>query len=216
MLRVIVADDHHLVRQGIRALLEKAEGIKVVDEAADGMEAVAKVEKLKPDLIVLDISMPRLDGIQATEQIVSQNLPTRVIILSMHSRPAVVQQVLQKGAKGYLLKNSIGDELILALHAASHGDIYLSPSVTTALLESLWVLQGEAGEMGTAAQLTPRERQVLQLIAEGHTNNEIADILMVSVKTVGKHRTNLMSKLDVHDIPSLMRIAIKQNLIFMD
>lgn len=216
MLRVIIADDHHLVRQGIRALLDKSDDIQVVGEAANGLEAIALTEELAPDLVVMDISMPQLDGIQATEQIQNLNLPTRVIVLSMHSKPAIVQQVLRKGAKGYLLKSAISEELILAIHAAARNETYLTPSISGPLLDSLFLLQQETGDTEIGDRLTPRERQVLQLIAEGHTNNEIAAALMVSVKTVGKHRTNLMSKLGVHDIPGLMRVAIKHNLIFMD
>ncbi|MCB8985708.1 MAG: response regulator transcription factor [Ardenticatenaceae bacterium] len=216
MLKVIVADDHHLVREGIRALLEKNGNVQVLGEASNGIEAVKMVETLSPDLIVMDISMPKLDGIQATEQISKLNVPTRVIILSMHSKASIVQEVLRKGAKGYLLKSAISEELSLAIQAASHDNIYLSPSVSLSLLDNLWALQAETGQTHHDDLLTARERQVLQLIAEGYTNNEIAAMLTVSVKTVEKHRTNLMSKLNVHDVPSLIRTAIKYNLIFID
>ncbi len=215
MLRVVIADDHHLVRQGIRALLERSKEVEVVGEAANGLDAVRLAQQLTPDLVVMDISMPPLDGIQATEQICNMDLPTRVIVLSMHSKPSIVQQVMRKGAKGYLLKSAISEELLLAIHTAVQNETYLSPSVSTSLQESIWASEG-SGEEQTTELLTARERQVLQLIAEGHTNSEIADILMLSVKTVGKHRTNLMAKLNVHDLPNLLRVAIRQQLIFMD
>lgn len=216
MLRVIIADDHHLVRQGIRALLEQEDEIEVIAEAANGLEVVAQVEELKPDVVVLDISMPQLDGIQATAQISNLDLATQVIVLSMHSKPNIVQQALRQGAKGYLLKDSISAELILAIQAAARNETYLSPSISGQLLEDLWTLQKENDQAEISDLLTPREKQVLQLISEGHTNKEIAEILTISDKTVSKHRTNLMFKLDVHDVPSLMRKAIEQNLIFLD
>lgn len=216
MLRIIVADDHHIVREGICALLEKSGRVKVVGEAATGIEAVSLVSELKPDLVVMDISMPVLDGIQATEQITSLLSETKVIVLSMHSKPNIVQKALRKGAKGYLLKNAIGEELMLAVQAASQNEVYLSPSISSALLEDLWGLQEKMGNNTIADLLTSREHQVLQLIAEGYTNNEIADKLVVSVKTIEKHRANLMGKLGIHDVAGLMREAIKHDLIFVD
>jgi DNA-binding NarL/FixJ family response regulator len=215
MLKVVVADDHHLVREGICALLEKYGNVKIVGEASDGDEAIELVKEFSPDLVVMDISMPRLDGIQATERIVALNLNTRVIILSMHSKPNIVQKALRKGAKGYLLKNAIAEELMLAIQVASEDKIYISPSISSALLEDLWNLQEKAGEETIADLLTPRENQVLQLIAEGHTNNEIAEKLVVSVKTIEKHRANLMGKLGIHDVAGLMREAIRHDLIFV-
>jgi DNA-binding NarL/FixJ family response regulator len=216
MLKVVVADDHHLVREGICALLEKYGNVKIVGEASDGDEAIELVKEFSPDLVVMDISMPRLDGIQATERIVALNLNTRVIILSMHSKPNIVQKALRKGAKGYLLKNAIAEELMLAIQVASEDKIYISPSISSALLEDLWNLQEKAGEETIADLLTPRENQVLQLIAEGHTNNEIAVKLVVSVKTIEKHRANLMGKLGIHDVAGLMREAIRHDLIFVN
>jgi DNA-binding NarL/FixJ family response regulator len=216
MLKVVVADDHHLVREGICALLEKYGNVKIVGEASDGDEAIELVKEFSPDLVVMDISMPRLDGIQATERIVALNLNTRVIILSMHSKPNIVQKALRKGAKGYLLKNAIAEELMLAIQVASEDKIYISPSISSALLEDLWNLQEKAGEETIADLLTPRENQVLQLIAEGHTNNEIAEKLVVSVKTIEKHRANLMGKLGIHDVAGLMREAIRHDLIFVN
>lgn len=215
-MNIVIADDHHLVREGICALLEKSGKIKVVGEASNGIEAVELVKKLQPDLVVMDISMPQLDGIQATEQIIALGGKTHVIILSMHSKLSVVQQALRKGAKGYLLKSAIGEELLLAVQVTSQSEVYLSPAISSTLLDNLWELQEQLGDESMAEMLTSREHQVLQLISEGYTNNEIADKLVVSVKTVEKHRANLMSKLGIHDVVGLMREAIKHDLIFVD
>jgi len=216
MIRVLVADDHHLVRQGICALLERAEHIQVVGEAATGQEAVELTESLKPDVVIMDISMPRMDGVQATERILSLNIPTNVIILSMHSDTVLAQQLLRQGVKGYLLKDSIAEELPLAIRSASQGKVYLSPAISHSVLATLMMPQIEEVPENLANLLTPREREVLQLIAEGYTNSAIAEALTISVKTVEKHRSNLMSKLAVHDLPTLIRVAIKYGLIFVD
>ena len=216
MIRVIIADDHHLVRKGIRALLDEIDDIEVVGEAATGQEAVELVRQVEPHVVVMDLSMPRMDGTQASEQILSMNIPVEVVILSMHSDTIIAQQLLREGVKGYLLKNSIADELPLAIRSASAGKVYLSPAISDSVLNTLMMpQQGEIPE-SPAELLTPREREVLQLIAEGHTNNAIADILTISVKTVEKHRASLMSKLNVHDLPTLMRTSIKHGLIFLD
>lgn len=216
MLRVVIAEDHHLVRQGIRVLLEKSGLVEIVGEAANGFEAVSLVKKHKPNLVIMDLSMPQLDGIQATEQIVKLGVPTQIIILSMYSRLSIVKEVLRKGAKGYLLKSAWSEELHLALQSAQRNETYLSPAISTKLLDSLWGMQPETEELSLSEAITLRERQVLQLIAEGYTNNEIAEKLTVSVKTVQKHRANLMGKLGVNDIPHLIRVAIQHDLIFVD
>jgi len=214
VIRVIVADDHHLVRQGIRALLERADDIEVVGEAADGQEAIELVQRLNPDVLVVDIAMPRLDGTQATERVRALGVATQVVILSMHSDETLVRQTLRSGAKGYLLKQSVTEELLLAVRAAVRGEIYLSPAISAPLLDEFLALQTE--ERRPFDLLTPREREVLQLIAEGHTNTAIARMMNVTVKTVEKHRTSLMSKLRVHDVAGLVRVAIKQGLVFLD
>jgi DNA-binding NarL/FixJ family response regulator len=214
MIRVIIADDHHLVRQGIRALLEKANDIQVIAEAADGREAIELVERLAPDVLVMDIAMPRLDGIQATKQIQDLGLATQVVILSMYSDEALVRRVLRNGARGYLLKRSVSEELWLAIRAASRGEIYLSPPISKSVVDGLF--RAEVKENSMFDRLTPREREVLQLIAEGHTNKAIAQILKISVKTVEKHRANLMGALNVHDVAGLVRIAIDHGLVFPD
>ena len=216
MIRVIVADDHHLVRQGIRALLEKADDIEVVGEAADGQEAVELVERLAPDVLVMDIAMPRLNGSQAVGRVRALGVATQVVILSMYSDETLVRQALRNGARGYLLKRSVMEELLLAIRAASRGEIYLSPAISRSVVTGFLTLQTGAGASSPFERLTSREREVLQLISEGHTNSAIAQILTVSVKTVEKHRANLMSKLSVHDLAGLMRVAIKHGLIFLD
>lgn len=216
MIRVVIADDHHLVRKGVRALLESAGDIEVVGEAATGQEAIELVQTTKPHIVVMDISMPRMDGTQASEQIMAMDLPVEVVILSMHSDTIIAQQLLRQGVKGYLLKSSIADELPLAVRAAAKGQVYLSPAISDSVLHTLMLPNRGEGPESPAELLTPREREVLQLIAEGHTNNAIAEILTISVKTVEKHRASLMSKLDVHDLPTLMRTSIKHGLIFLD
>ncbi|HZD10308.1 MAG TPA: response regulator transcription factor [Candidatus Binatia bacterium] len=214
MIRVIIADDHHLVRQGIKALLESCDDIEVVGEAATGHEAVELARELEPHVVVMDIAMPRMDGSQASEQILDLDKPIEVVILSMHSDAILAQQLLRQGVKGYLLKNSIGEELPMAVRSASRGKLYLSPAISDSVLTTL-MSPGETAE-SPSDLLTPREREVLQLIAEGHTNSAIAEILTISVKTVEKHRASVMSKLDVHDLPSLMRVAIKYGLVFLE
>lgn len=215
MIRVILAEDHHLVRKGIRALLENADDIEIVGEAADGQEAVELTQRLAPDVLIMDIAMPRLTGIQATRQIRALNAATQVVILSMYSDETLVRQALGNGAKGYLLKRSVVEELLLAIRAASRGDIYLSPEICGPVLADLLTPQADA-EMSKFDRLTPREREVLQLIAEGHTNRAIAQLMKVSVKTVEKHRASLMSKLGIYDVAGLVRIAIQHGLIFLD
>jgi DNA-binding NarL/FixJ family response regulator len=216
MIRVLIADDHHLVRGGIRALLEQYDDIQVIGEASTGFEALEMVEELEPNIVIMDISMPRMDGLQASKRILALDKPVAVVVLSMHSDSVLAQKLLREGVKGYLLKNSIAEELPMAVRSASQGKVYLSPAISESVLNTLMEPVPDEVPESPAGLLTPREREVLQLIAEGHTNNAIADTLSISVKTVEKHRANLMSKLDVHDLPSLMRTAIKYGLVFID
>ena len=216
MIRVIVADDHHLVRQGIRMLLENAEDIDVVAEAEDGLEAVELAVRLVPDIVVMDISMPRLNGAEATELIRARLTATQVVVLSMHADETIVRQALRLGARAYVLKRAVGEELLLAVRAASRGETYLSPPIASYILDEFLSMSEELGKSSALQRLTARERQVLQLLAEGGTNRVIAQDLIVSVKTVEKHRASLMSKLDIHDLAGLIRFAIRQGLVSVD
>ena len=214
MIRVIIAEDHNLVRQGIRALLEQSGTVQFIAEAATGDEAVKLTEKHKPDVVVMDLSMPRLDGAQAAERILEMKLPTQIIILSMHADTTMVQQLLRRGVKGYLLKDAVSAELMLAIQSVSEGKMFLSPTISDSVMTLL--LSPEAVAESAVDLLTPREREVLQLVAEGNTNNAIAETLHISVKTVEKHRANVMNKLGVNDLASLVREAIKQGLVLLD
>lgn len=216
MIRVALADDHHLVRQGIRLLLEKADDMEVVGEAADGKNAIQIVTQLVPDVVILDVAMPILNGIEVTEQIRSLKLSTHVIILSMYDDETLVRRALQHGATGYLLKRSVSEELILAVRAASRNEAYLSPSISNVILTNFLSSNESMSLEEPLDKLSPRERQILQLLAEGYTNSSIAQHLSLSSKTVEKHRANVMLKLNVQDIAGLIRKAIKYGVIFPD
>lgn len=214
MIRILVADDHNLVRQGILALLEKNSEIQIVGEAADGMEAIQKIRSLKPEVVLMDIGMPLMNGTQVLEKINEENLHTHVIFLSMHSDETLVRQALRLGAKGYLLKNALKEELNIAIFSAKKGEIYLSPSISGVLVDG-YLFNNPAGGI-SSDPLTVREKEVLKLIAEGNTNSAIAQILNISIKTVERHRANMLAKLNVQDTAALIRYAIQTHLIFID
>lgn len=216
MIHVVLADDHHLVRQGIRALLVQAGDIEVVGEAEDGQTAVELAQRLAPDVVVMDIGMPRMNGVAAIAQIHSLRLPTQMLILSMYSDEILVRQALRNGARGYLLKRSVVEELLLAVRAVHRGETYLSPGISNAILADFLAHQGGTVETSLFDRLSPRERQVLQLVAEGRTNHEIAEMLQIAVKTVEKHRASLMAKLQVQDLAGLFRKAMRHGLIVFD
>lgn len=215
-IRVALADDHNLVRQGIRALLETAGDIEVIGEAADGQEAIDLVAHLAPDVLLLDIAMPKMDGLQVAEQVQSVSEGTHVVMLSMFSDKAQVRQALRSGADGYLLKGALTEELLLAIRAAHRGQLYLSPGISRTVVSGYLASVASDAPEDPGERLTMRERRVLQLVVEGETNAAIARQLDLSAKTIEKHRANLMSKLGVHDVAGLIRVAIQLRLVFLD
>lgn len=215
MFKVIIADDHHLVRQGLRALVETSPEIEVIGEAGTGYEAVDLVARLKPDVVVMDLSMPRLDGAQAAAKILELGVQTQVVIVSMHADTTMIHNLVRRGVKGYLLKDALADELLLAIRSAGAGKLYLSPTISESVMTMLITPSREGSELADDP-LTPREREVLQLVAEGLTNTAIATVLSISVKTVEKHRANIMTKLEADDLATLIRVAIKRGYIFLD
>jgi len=210
-VRVLLADDHALVRAGIRALLEGLEGVTVVAEAGNGSEVLELARKHRPDVVLLDISMPGLGGLEASA-LLKQELPeVRVVMLSMHANEEYVLQALRAGAVGYMLKDSATAELELALQAVMQGETYLSPPISRQVVEGY--VQRVGAEQPAADHLTPRQRQVLQLIAEGLSTKEIAYRLELSVKTVETHRAQLMERLQIRDIAGLVKYAIRNGLV---
>lgn len=210
-IRVLVVDDHTLVRSGMGALIAQLQGVEVVGEAADGREALHLVERHRPHVVLMDISMPELNGLEATERIARRFPETRVILLSMHSDEGYVARALAVGAAGYVLKNADAVELELAIRAVGRGDSYLSPAVARQV-----VRDGVRADTAGRRALTPRQREILQLIAEGSSTKQIAAKLGLSVKTVETHRAKLMERLDIHDVAGLVRYAIRVGLVASD
>ncbi len=217
---VLIADDHTLVREGLRALLERVPGVDVVAEASDGREALRLVGQRQPDIVLIDIAMAGLNGLEATQRIVQQHPRVRVIILSMHKNEEYIVQALQAGAVGYLLKDAAAHELENAIRVALDGGRYLSREVQVrvAAYEERFgfITAGRQDDAHASMQLTPREREVLQLIVEGRTMQDIADTLGISVKTVETHRYRLMDKLNIHHVTGLVRYAMKIGIIAAD
>ncbi len=213
-MRVVLADDHTLFRAGLRALLEQLPDVQVVAEARDGREAVHMVETHHPDLVLMDIAMPGLNGLEATRRLVKEFPAIRVLILSMHKSEEYVWQALRAGAAGYLLKDADLAELALAITAVTRGETYLSPPISKHLIREY--VQRVGAEETTLERLTPRQREILQLIAEGHTTKAIAERLGLGVKTVETHRTQMMERLDIHDIAGLVRYAIRMGMVLPD
>jgi DNA-binding NarL/FixJ family response regulator len=214
-IRVLLADDHNLVRAGIRALVDGIEGITIVAEADNGREAVALAKLHRPELVVMDISMRELNGIEATAQIRAELALTRVLILSMHTTEDFVRRALKAGASGYLVKDSAPLELKMAIEAICRGETYLSSRVSKSLLSGL-VGGRPPNAQSSLDALTPRQREILQLIAEGRSTKEIAFTLSVSVKTVETHRAALMERLGIHDVAGLVVFAVRHELISVD
>jgi len=212
MIRILIAEDHLMVRAGLRALLEKAGDIHVIGEASNGHEAIEMTEALKPDVLIMDIMMPRMNGIQAAENIREMKLPTYILLLSMYSDEGFVQQALQYGVKGYVLKSSVSDELLQAVRAVAAGKAYFSSPISE-IVQSAVNSHSASQEGDSFSTLSPREKEILQLIAEEHTSAEIANMLFITEKTVEKHRTKLMEKLDIHSTAGLVRYAIRRGLV---
>lgn len=210
-IRIIIADDHRMVREGIRSLLNHQSGIEVLGEAENGREAVQLARELCPDVVLMDISMPLLNGLEATLQIQRDCPNVKVIALSVHDDEEFIRKMLAAGAMGYITKYACIDELIQAIHSVHQGEMALSPVITRLVVEDF--LRWADIKKGNPEKLTPREREVLQLIAEGYQNKEISEILQISIKTVRAHRNNLMQKLDLHSQGELIRYAIQKKIV---
>jgi len=211
-IRILLADDHAILRESLRILLEEEADLVVIGEAEDGRTAVKMANELSPDVVVMDISMPLLNGLEATCQIKRDKPNVKVLILSMHDNEEYIRQALAKGAMGYILKDAAARELIDAIRAVHRGEAVLSPAITRLVIED-YLRWGDIQTNQETNGLSPREREILQLIAEGYTNKQIAEILCISIKTVQAHRGNLMSKLDLHDKGELIKYAIQKKII---
>lgn len=210
--RVLIADDHDVVRRGLRALLESENGFEVCGEAIDGREAVRKAKQLTPDIAVIDISMPVLNGIEAVGQIRAASPRTEVVIISMHESEDLLRDALKAGARGYVLKSAAGRDLLAAVTALREGKPFFSPAMSEMMLDQY--LSKESASKGDGGlRLTRREREIVQLLAEGRTNKEIATALNISIKTALTHRSNILHKLGLHSLPALVRYAIRNRII---
>ncbi len=215
-IKLLIVDDHAIVRQGLRALLEAQDGLSIVAEAENGRDAVKKVRELAPDVVIMDIAMPILNGLEATRQIKRLNPAVKVLALTMYNDEEYIFQILKSGAAGYLIKESSASELISAIRAVHGGNPYFSPVISRKIMDSYLREDGEQKAGREPDKLTNREKEVLQLIAEGYTNNEIGNFMKISVKTVETHRAHVMNKLDLHDVAGLIKYAIKNGLVVLD
>ncbi|HVR19484.1 MAG TPA: response regulator transcription factor [Polyangiaceae bacterium] len=217
-MKVLLADDHNLVRAGIRALLESLPEVEIVAEASDGQEALQALLRSKPDLALIDISMPGLNGLELAARATREVPETRLVILSVHGDASHVAQALRAGARGYMVKDAAADELPILVRAVMRGETYLSPSISRHVVEGFL---GRAAEKQSERPvvsdvLTPRQREILQLVAEGRSTKDIAQLLELSVKTVETHRAQLMERLDIHDLAGLVRYAVREGLVSTD
>jgi NarL family two-component system response regulator LiaR len=210
-MRVLLADDHTLVRAGVRALLDGITEVTVVAETGDGREALALIETHRPDVALLDITMPGLNGLEVATRAAVASPRTRILVLSMHAAPAYVAQALRVGVAGYLLKDAAAVELEVAIRAVARGESYLSPAISKQVVDGF--LRGSDPSPDPLAALTSRQREILQLVAEGRSTKQIASALDVSVKTVETHRAQLMERLNIHDVPGLVRFAIRAGIV---
>jgi DNA-binding NarL/FixJ family response regulator len=212
-IRILLADDHNILRDGMRLLLERQAGFAVVGEAADGREVVQLAQEQSPDVIVMDIAMPNMNGIEATRRIVERRPEIGVVILSMHYDESYVIRSLKAGARAYLLKDAVKTELIAAIQAVVQGRSYFSPKISRILQEDFIQLLGRRDAEDSYELLTEREREVLQLVAEGKTNKEIANHLNLSLYTVDTHRTHILQKLNLHSVPELILYAVRKGIV---
>lgn len=210
-IKILIVDDHKIVREGLRTLLDKQTGMKVVGEAANGSTAVKQALELSPDIVIMDITMPDLNGIEATRRIIAKNPKIKVIALSMHSDRRFMVETLKNGASGYLLKDSAFDELAFAIKTVMKNQTYLSSQIADLVLKD-YINQLNKKEPSAYSLLTPREREVLQMLAEGHTTKQISARMHVSVKTVETHRKQIMDKLNIHNIAGLTKYAIREGI----
>ena len=215
MTKIVLADDHHVVRQGLRSLLEAESDFSVIGEAGDGLEVTQLVERLRPDVLVLDLMMPSLNGLEVTRQVSQRSPRTHVVILSMHANEAYVLEALRAGAVAYVLKESTSAELVRAVREAVAGRRYLSPPLSERAIEA-YMQKAESATLDPYETLTAREREVLHLVAEGHTNAEIADRLFISRRTVETHRANLMRKLGLRTQTDLISYALRRGILPME
>ena len=210
-IRILIADDHGVLRAGLRALLSDEPDLEVVGEAPDGQMALRLADELRPDIVLLDVNMPGLGGVEVAQRL-KETLPNlRVLILTAHEDESLLREAIHAGAAGYIVKRAVESELINAIHAVSHGDLYVHPTMTRALLKDMSVIP--TAEEPLAESLTPREIEVLRLIAQGYTNGQVAKELNLSVRTVESHRANLMGKLNLHSRVELVKYAIEKGLI---
>lgn len=214
-VRVLLADDHTLVRAGIRALLESLSGVEVVAECGDGREALALIVTHAPDVALLDIGMPGMNGIEVAQRTATESPRTRVVMLSMYADPSYVRSALRAGVAGYLLKGAAVAELPLAIESVMRGETYLTPKISQDVVKG-FLREDESEQAGPLEGLTKRQREILQLIAEGRSTKEIAQILDVSVKTVETHRARMMERLGIHDVAGLVRLAVRAGVVSPD
>ena len=212
-VKILVVDDHAVMRDGIRALLGLQDDIEIVGEASEGKEAIEKAQELRPDVVVMDIAMPSMDGLEATRRILRKNPGIKVLVLTQYDNREYILSSIKAGASGYVPKRALGSELISAIRAVCRGDSFLYPSAAKALVEHF---RQQAEETEPYDRLTAREREVLKLIAEGHTSREIAGMLFISLKTVLGHRAKIMEKLDIHNRTELIKYAMRKGLVTMD
>jgi DNA-binding NarL/FixJ family response regulator len=211
-IRVLIVDDHAIMRDGIRALLGIYDDVEIAGEASEGREAIEKVQELTPDVVVMDITMPGMDGLEATRRIKKKNPKVKVLVLTQHDDGQYTRSAIKAGAAGYVPKRALGSELISAIRTIHEGQAFLHPSAASTLIEDY----RQQAEVNLYDRLTAREREILKLIAEGHTSREIGEMLAISLKTVLCHRTRIMKKLDLHNSTELIKYAMRKGLIGMD